>query len=92
MRVFTAELRRLLKTRSVLALMLAALILAPVQAYFPASFASWTYRDESGQEVRVEGREALKLEEENQTICPPLSRSIWTPRVKGPSMSPSSFS
>ncbi|HJA42496.1 MAG TPA: hypothetical protein H9957_01270, partial [Candidatus Dorea stercoravium] len=66
MRVFTAELRRLLKTRSVLALMLAALILAPVLAYFPASFASWTYRDESGQEVRVEGREALKMEEENQ--------------------------
>ncbi len=66
MRVFAAELRRLLKTRSVLALMLAALILAPVLAYFPASFASWTYRDESGQEVRVEGREALKLEEENQ--------------------------
>ena len=66
MRVFTVEIRRLLKTRSVLVLMLAALILAPVLAYFPASFASWTYRDESGQEVRVEGREALKLEEENQ--------------------------
>ena len=66
MRVFTVEIRRLLKTRSVLVLMLAALILAPVLAYFPASFASWTYRDESGQEVRVEGREALKLEEEHQ--------------------------
>ena len=66
MRVFTVELRRLLKTRSVLVLMLAAFILAPVLAYFPASFASWTYRDENGQEVRVEGREALKLEEENQ--------------------------
>lgn len=66
MRVFTVEIRRLLKTRSVLVLMLAALILAPVLAYFPASFASWTYRDESGQEVRVKGREALKLEEEHQ--------------------------
>ena len=40
MRVFTVEIRRLLKTRSVLVLMLAALILAPVLAYFPASFAS----------------------------------------------------
>ena len=59
MRVFTVEIRRLLKTRSVLVLMLAALILTPVLAYFPASFASWTYRDESGQEVRVEGRKTV---------------------------------
>ena len=49
MRVFTAELKRLLKTRSILILMLAALLLAPVLAYFPASFTSWTYKDDSGQ-------------------------------------------
>ncbi len=62
MRVFTAELKRLLKTRSILILMLAALLLAPVLAYFPASFASWTYKDDSGQEIRAEGKAALKLE------------------------------
>lgn len=66
MRVFTAEIRRLLKTQSILILMLAAFLLAPVLAYFPASFASWTYRDDSGQEVHVEGQAALKMEEENQ--------------------------
>ena len=80
MRVFTVELRRLLKTRSVLVLMLAALILAPVLAYFPASFASWTYRDESGQEVRVEGREALKLEEENRDSSRGRSRRRHWPQ------------
>ena len=66
MRVFTAELKRLLKTRSILILMLAALLLAPVLAYFPASFASWTYKDDSGQEIRAEGKAALKLEAKNQ--------------------------
>ncbi len=66
MRVFTAEIKRLLKTRSVLILMLAALLLAPVLAYFPVSFETWTYRGESGQEVTVKGREALDRETENQ--------------------------
>lgn len=65
-RVFGAELKRLLKTRSVLILMAAAVVLAPVLAYFPASFASYTYRDDSGREVTAEGREALLLERENQ--------------------------
>ena len=45
MRIFTAEIKRLLKTRSVLILILAALLLAPALAYFPASFETWTYRD-----------------------------------------------
>ena len=58
MRVFTAELKRLLKTRSILILMLAALLLAPVLAYFPASFASWTYKDDSGQKS---GRKERRL-------------------------------
>ena len=46
--------------------MAAAVVLAPVLAYFPASFASYTYRDDSGREVTAEGREALLLERENQ--------------------------
>ena len=66
MRIFTAEIKRLLKTRSVLILILAALLLAPVLAYFPASFETWTYRDDSGQEVTVKGRDALLKEAENQ--------------------------
>lgn len=66
MRVFTAEIKRLLKTRSVLILMLTAILLAPVLAYFPVSFETWTYRDESGQEVTVKGREALDREAKNQ--------------------------
>ena len=65
-RVFGAELKRLLKTRSVLILMAAAVVLAPVLAYFPASFASYIYRDDSGREVTAEGREALLLERVNQ--------------------------
>ena len=41
-------------------------MLAPVLAYFPVSFETWTYRGESGQEVTVKGREALDREAENQ--------------------------
>ena len=66
MRVFTAEIKRLLKTRSILILMLTAILLAPLLAYFPVSFETWTYRGESGQEVTVKGREALDREAENQ--------------------------
>lgn len=65
-RVFTVELKRMLKTRSVLALILAAVVLAPVLAYFPASFESWVYRDSQGNEVRVSGQEAIRMERENQ--------------------------
>lgn len=65
-RVFAVELKRMLRTRSVLALIFAAVVLAPVLAYFPASFESWVYLDDEGNEVRVSGQDAIRLERENQ--------------------------
>ena len=70
-RVFGAELKRLLKTRSVLILMAAAVVLAPVLAYFPASFASYTYRDDSGRAAAGRRR---------QQAGQPMA---WSGRTKG---------
>ena len=85
MRIFTAEIKRLLKTRSVLILMLAALLLAPVLAYFPASFATWTYRDDSGQEVTVKGGMLFLKRRRTRDSSRERSprRSCWRPSRDG---------
>lgn len=66
MRIFTAELKRFLKTRSVQITLLLGLLFAVALAYFPISFESYTYTDEDGQEVTVEGLEAIRMQRENQ--------------------------
>ena len=66
MRIFTAELKRFLKTRSVQITLLLGLLFAVALAYFPISFESYTYTDEDGQEVTVEGLEAIRMQKENQ--------------------------
>lgn len=66
MRVFKAELSRIIKTRWVQILLLAMLLLAMAMSYFPISFVQYTYQDEKGQEVTVKGIDAIKLKKENQ--------------------------
>lgn len=66
MRIFTAELKRFLKTSSVQITLLLGLLFAVALAYFPISFESYTYTDEDGQEVTVEGLEAIRMQRENQ--------------------------
>ena len=66
MRIFTAELKRFLKTRSVQITLLLGLLFAVALAYFPISFESYIYTDEDGQEVTVEGLEAIRMQRENQ--------------------------
>ena len=53
MRVYQAELKRILKTRSVQILLAAAVLLSAVLAYFPCTFAEYVYEDEAGQEVTL---------------------------------------
>lgn len=66
MRIFTVELKRFLKTRSVQIILVLGLLFAAALAYFPISFESYTYTDENGQEVTVEGMEATRMQKENQ--------------------------
>lgn len=66
MSVFRAELRRIMKTRSVQIILMSMMLLAVVMAWFPISFVKFTYEDENGQEVTAEGLEAIRMEKENQ--------------------------
>lgn len=66
MRVYRAELKRILKTRSVQILLAAAILLSAVLAYFPSTFPQYVYEDENGQEVTLTGREAIRMIQERQ--------------------------
>ena len=68
MRVYQAELKRILKTRSVQILLAAAVLLSAVLAYFPCTFAEYVYEDEAGQEVTLTGREAIRMIKERQGV------------------------
>lgn len=61
MRLYLMELKRILKTRSVLIVILGAIVLTALLAYAPISFVRYTYQDEAGNEVKVKGLEAIKL-------------------------------
>ncbi len=66
MRVYQAELKRILKTRSVQILLIAAILVSALLAYFPATFLGYVYEDERGQEVTLNGRDALPIIKERQ--------------------------
>ncbi len=66
MRVYQAELKRILKTRSVQILLAAAVLISAVLAYFPCTFAEYVYEDEAGQEVTLTGRKAIQMIQERQ--------------------------
>ena len=61
MRLYLMELKRILKTRSVLIVILGAIVLTALLAYAPISFVRYTYQDEAGNKVKVKGLEAIKL-------------------------------
>ena len=66
MRLYQAELKRILKTRSVQILLAAAILLSAVLAYFPCTFVAYVYENESGKEVTLTGREAIRMIQERQ--------------------------
>ncbi len=59
MLLFWLEVKRLLKTRSTQIILALALVLSAVMAYLPISFAQYSYLDEIGQKVTLEGRAAI---------------------------------
>lgn len=63
MRVYHAELKRQLKTRSVRLLLLFALVMTFVLAYCPISFVQFVYA-ENGQEILVKGPKAISMRKE----------------------------
>ena len=66
MNLWKAELKRVLKTRSVRILLPAALLLSVLMAYFPVSFVTYTYLDDKKQEVTITGLEAIQMKKESR--------------------------
>ena len=60
MRILKVELLRILRTRSTLLFLAAAVGLSVFMAYVPVTFVSYTY-EENGQEITIKGRKALEI-------------------------------
>lgn len=68
MRLLLLELKRILKTRYVQFILLAAVGLTVLLSYAPISFVRYTYQDADGEEVKVDGLEAIRMEKEAQSV------------------------
>lgn len=68
MRIYCLELKRILKTRTTIVLLAAALLLSAWMAYLPITFEEFDYVNAEGEEIKLKGRKALeygkKLEKE----------------------------
>lgn len=62
-RLYKEELKRILRTKSSLLFLAAAVILSVLMAYVPVTFVRYTY-EENGQEITIKGREALAIRKE----------------------------
>ena len=60
MQIFLLELKRVLKTRTTLILIVIALLLSGLMAYFPISYVQYTYTDKSGKNVTITGMKAIQ--------------------------------
>lgn len=63
MRLYKVELQRILRTRSTLLFLAAAVALSVFMAYVPITFVWYTY-EENGQEITIKGPEALAIRKE----------------------------
>lgn len=59
-RLYKEEMKRILRSRSTLLFLAAAIVLSIFMAWVPVTFERYTY-EENGQEVTIEGREALAM-------------------------------
>lgn len=62
-RLYKEELKRVLRTRSTLLFLAAAVALSVFMAYVPVTYVGFTY-EENGQEITIKGREALAIRKE----------------------------
>ncbi|MBD5449273.1 MAG: ABC transporter permease subunit [Lachnospiraceae bacterium] len=65
-RLYKEELKRVLRTRSTLLFLAAAVVLSVFMAYVPVTYVGFTY-EENGQEMTINGREALAIRKELQS-------------------------
>lgn len=65
-RLYKEELKRILRTRSTLLFLAAAVVLSVFMAYVPVTYVRFTY-EENGQEMTIKGREALAIRKELQS-------------------------
>lgn len=66
MRLFKLEVERLLMTRRIKVLILLSVFFTIIMAYLPITFENITYINETGNEVEIEGVEAVKYKKELQ--------------------------
>lgn len=66
MRILGLELRRILKTRTTIILVVAALCLTFFMAYLPITFVKNTYVDAEGNIVEISGKEAIEYDKRMQ--------------------------
>lgn len=62
MSIFYLELKRVLRTHSTWILLLAAILLTGIMAYFPISYVHYTYVDKNGEQVSVSGIKAIEAQ------------------------------
>lgn len=65
-RLYKQELKRILKTRSTLLFLAAAVALSAFMAWVPVTFERYTY-EENGEKVTIKGREALALRKQTES-------------------------
>lgn len=65
MRLFSLELKRIIKTRLVIILMLAAIVLSVLCAWFPVIFVEAVTLDGNNHEVKLTGLDAIRFYQEN---------------------------
>ena len=61
MRIFTLEIKKILKTRVTWILLLTALVLSVLMAYLPVTFEGVSYQAENGERVQLNGLAAIPL-------------------------------
>lgn len=64
MTLFGKEMKRILRTGSTRIFLAAALFFSVFMAYIPITYETFLYENENGQEVKITGREALKITRE----------------------------
>ena len=64
MRIYCLELKRILKTRTTIVLLAAALLLSAWMAYLPITFEEFDYVNAEGKEIKLKGRRALEYGKE----------------------------
>ena len=64
-RLYIEELKRILRTKSILLFLTAALALSAFMGYIPVTYERFTY-EENGQEITITGREALAAKKQLQ--------------------------